>query len=86
MGNDANPKKLTGSGTTTLGQAFVYGISINKTLTGTLTINESGTAVGAFAIGTTPGMYMTHPGGVRYSILTAVLSAGDDVTIFTKGL
>lgn len=84
MGNDSYPKKLAGTATTTLNSTFLYGININKTLTGTLTINESGTAVGQFAIGTAPGMYHTAPNGVRYAVLTLVLSAGDDVTAFIK--
>jgi hypothetical protein len=82
----ANVLKLTGTGTTTLNQCIVYGISINKTLAGTLTVNENGTAVGQFAIATAPGDYHNVPGGVRYYKLTLVLSAGDDVTVFTKGL
>ncbi len=84
MGNDANPKKLTGTATTTIGSCLMYGISVNKTLTGTLTINESGTAVGQLAIGTPAGMYHIASHGVRYSVLTLVLSAGDDVTAFTR--
>lgn len=84
MGNDSNPTKLTGTGTTTIGSCFLMGICINKTLTGTLTVNESGTAVGAFAISTTPGSYHTLPNGGRYANLTLVLSAGDDVTVYTK--
>lgn len=86
MGNDANVLKLTGSGTTTLNSAFLYGIAINKALAGTLTINENGTAVGQFAIGTTPGTYHQHANGVRYYKLTLVLSAGDDVTVFTRSI
>ena len=84
MGNDSNPKKLTGSGTTTLGSCMVYGINVNKTLTGTLTINEGGSPVGQFAVGTTPATYYVIALGVRFSALTCVLSAGDDVTIFTR--
>ena len=84
MGNDSNPLKLTGSGTTTLGSVFLMGICINKTLTGTLTVNESGTATGQFAIGTTPNTYHALPNGGRYAVLTFVLSAGDDVTVYTK--
>lgn len=84
MGNDSYPVKLTGSGTTTLGSVFLYGICVNKTLTGTLTINETGTAVGQFAIGTTPATYHTLPNGGRYGNLTLVLSAGDDVTAYFK--
>lgn len=84
MGNDSNPKKLTATGTTTFNSCFAYGFSINKTLAGTLTINESGTAVAQFAIGTTPQMVHLIPNGVRYALLTAVLSGADDVTAFTR--
>lgn len=84
MGNDSNPIKLTGSGTTTLGSVFLYSISINKALTGTLTVNESGAAVGAFASTTPPGDYHNLPNGGRYGVLTMVLSAGDDVTVYVK--
>lgn len=84
MGNDSYPVKLTGSGTTTINSAFLYGISINKALTGTLAVNENGVAVANFAIGTSPGMYHTIPNGAAYFKLTCVLSANDDVTIFVK--
>lgn len=89
MGNDASIVKLAGTATTTLtgvSGMMLYNICINKTLTGTLTINENGTAVGAFAIGTTPGNYHQHFGGTRYFKLTLVLSAGDDVSVLTKAL
>lgn len=85
MGDQSNPKKLTGTATTTLTTVLLYNIAINKTLTGTLTVNEAGVAVGLFAIGTTPGNYHQVPAGARYSALTLVLSAGDDVTVFTRG-
>lgn len=85
MGNDSYPKKLTGTGTTTLNSCFLYGIAINKTLTGTLTVNENGSAVAQFAIGTVPGQYHLVPNGVRYAVLTLVLSAGDDCTAFIRG-
>lgn len=84
MGNDSVPIKLTGSATTTLGSVFLMGICVNKTLTGTLTVNETGTAVGAFAATTPPGNYHTLPNGGRYGVLTMVLSAGDDVTVYIK--
>ncbi len=84
MGNDANPIILTASGTTTLNSTFLYGIAINKTLAGTLTINENGVSVGQMAIGTLPGMYHVHANGVRYFKLTLVLSAADNVTAFTR--
>lgn len=84
MGNESNVIKLTGTGTTTLNSVLMFGIAINKTLTGTLTVNENAVAVAQFAIGTVPGTYHTVPNGVRYSKLTLVLSAGDDCTAFTK--
>lgn len=66
------------------GSVFMYAICVNKTLTGTLTINESGTAVGQFAIGTATGTYHIIPNGGRYAVLTLVLSAGDDVTVYFR--
>lgn len=84
MGNDSNPVKLAGTATTTFGNAYLYCININKTLTGTLTINQLGTAVGQFAIGTAVGSYHVVPNGARYASLTMVLSAGDDVTVYTR--
>lgn len=84
MGNDSNPTKLTGTGTTTINSCFLYGIAINKALAGTLVVNENGVAMANFAIGTVPGMYHVVPNGATYFKLTCVLSAADDVTIFTK--
>ena len=89
MENDAYPLQLTGSGTTTpggLSGTKLYGVNVNKTLTGTMTIKENGTAVGTFAATTPPGMYHFIPQGVRYFKLTIVLSAGDDVTAFVRPL
>ena len=80
----ANPKILTGSGTTTLGSVFLMGININKTLTGTLTITDGAATIATFAIGTTPGMHFVVPGGIRFTNFVAVLSAGDNVTVFTQ--
>lgn len=84
MGNDSFPVKLAGTATTTFGSVFLMGICVNKTLVGTLTVNESGTAVGAFAATTPPGSYHILPNGGRYSILTIVLSGADDVTVYVK--
>lgn len=84
MLNDSNPKKLTGAGTTTIGACLQFGVCINKTLIGTLDIKESGTSVAQFAIGTVPGTYHLAANGVRYSLLTYVLSAADDVTALTR--
>ena len=86
MGNESNPKKLTGTGTTTIGSCSVYGININNTLTGTLTVNESGTAVAQFAIGTIPATYFVIAEGVRFTNLSLVLSAADNVTLFSKAI
>lgn len=84
MGNESNVKLLTGSATTTIGSALLFGISINKTLTGTLIVKESTGAVGTFAIGTTPGTYWLSSNGIRFASLSFTLSAGDDVSAFTK--
>ncbi len=84
MGNDSYPVKLSGTATTTLNSCLLMGININKTLAGTLTINDSAVAKGQFAIGTLPGMYHALPNGTRYAALTLVLSAGDDVTAFIR--
>jgi hypothetical protein len=84
MGNDSNPKKLTGSATTTIGSSLLYGISINTTLTGTLIVKESTVAIGTFAIGTVAGTYWIVPNGTRFASLSFTLSAADDVTAFTK--
>lgn len=84
MGNDSNPIKLAGTATTTFGDAYLYCISVNKALVGTLTINQNGTAIGSFAIGTNPGSYHVVPNGARYYKLTMVLSAADDVTVYTR--
>lgn len=84
MGNDANIKQLGGTATTTIGSCFLYNICINKTLTGTLAVKEGSNTVATFAIGTTPGNYHQHAGGVRYGSLSLVLSAGDDVSVLTK--
>lgn len=86
MLNDSNPKKLTGSGTTTFGSVLLYGVSVNAPLTGTVAIKESGTAVGTLAASTAAGTYHAIPNGVRYANLTIVLSAGDDVTVFTRAV
>lgn len=80
---DSNPKKLAGTATTTIGACLLYGICINKTLVGTLTVQEGATAVGAFAVGTAPGTYHMLPNGGRYANLQLVLSGADDVTVYT---
>jgi len=84
MGNDSYPVKLTGSATTTLGAVFIYGISVNKTLTGTLTVNDGASNKAIFAIGTTPDTYHLLPSGSRYASFAAALSAGDDVTVHMR--
>lgn len=86
MGNDSNPKKLTPSATTTLGSVMCYGIGINKTLAGTITVNESNTNIAILAIGTVAGTYHAIPNGVRYSSLAIALSAADDASVFTRAI
>lgn len=84
MGNESNPKKLAGTASTTLGSVLLFGISVNTTLTGTLIVKEGATALGTFAIGTTPGTYWLVTNGVRFANLVLTLSAADDATVFTK--
>ena len=84
MGNDSYPVQLAGSATTTIGSAFLYSISINKTLTGTVIVKEGANTIGTLAIGTTAGDYHNLPNGGRYANLSFVLSAGDDVTAYFK--
>lgn len=84
MGNDTNPKKLTGSATTTLGAVYLCGISVNKTTTGTVTVNDGVTNRAIFAASTPVGMYHAVPFGATYANLAIALSAGDDVTVFVR--
>jgi hypothetical protein len=84
MGNDAGVKQLTASGTTTLGSVFLYNICVNKTLTGTITINEGANTVGILDIGTLAGNYHQHSFGTRYYSLSIVLSAADDASVLTR--
>lgn len=84
MGNDSNPKALTGSATTTIGSVFLMGITIGATLTGTITVKEGTNTIVVLAIGTPAGDYLNIPNGVRYSALSFVLSAGDAAAAFTK--
>lgn len=84
MGNDSNPVKLAGTATTTLGSVFLYSVSINKTLTGTLVVEDGTNVLANFASTTPPGDYHNLPSGARYQNLQCILSAGDDVTVFVK--
>jgi hypothetical protein len=84
MGNDSYPVKLTGTADTTLGSCLLFGISINKATTGTVTPKEGSTALGQFAASTAAGMYWTVPNGARFANLVITLSAADDVTAFVK--
>jgi len=84
MGNDSNPKQLAGTATTTFGSVLLMGVTINKVLTGTVVIKEGTSTVGTIAASTAAGDYHNIPSGVRYSSLSIVLSAGDDVTAFTR--
>lgn len=86
MSKIKTPTKCTGTGDTTKGQVVLTAININKTLTGTVTVKETATALGQFAIGTTPGQYWYDEDGAGFANLVISLSAGDDVTIFTSGV
>jgi len=84
MGNDSNPRKLTASATTTLGAVYCYCISVNKTLTGTVTINDGNSNKGILAVGTLAGSYHVVPFGATYANLAIALSTTDDVTAFVR--
>lgn len=84
MGNDSNPKILTGSASTTIGSCLLYGISVNTALAGTLLVKEGATTLASFAIGTVAGTYWIVPNGTRFGNLVFTLSAGDNVTVFTR--
>ena len=95
MGNDSNPKKLTNSGgsgspwTTTFGSVLCYGININKTLTGTLTIQSggaSGTVIGIIAAGTIAGEYWYSNTGTEIQDLAIINSATEDVTVLYRNI
>lgn len=64
----------------------LMGIFINKTTTGTVTIKNSSTTIGAMAIGTTPGTYWLSDGGVEINDLQIVTSAADDLTVSWNNL
>jgi hypothetical protein len=84
MGNDSYPVLCTASGTTTIGSCILFGVSVNKTTTGTITVQESSSSVGAFAASTPVGMYYSTATGTRFANLEVVLSTTDNVTIFVK--
>ena len=64
----------------------LFGISINKTLTGTLTVKAGATTIGTFAIGTVVGMQWYTDTGVEVQDLQLVTTANDDITVFWKNL
>lgn len=84
MGSDSNPKQLTASATTTIGSVFLYGICINKVLTGTITVKDGTSVVGTIAASTVAGMFFAVPNGIRFTNLVIILSAADDATCFTR--
>jgi len=85
MGNDSYPVKLTASSTTILGSVFLYALAINKTLSGTVAINQGpSTSVAVFAATTPPNTYHVIPNGARYADLRIGLSTTDDVTAFIR--
>lgn len=86
MGNDSYPLKLTVSATTTLGSVMVYAIGVNKTLSGTVTVDNDTARIASFVATTPVGTYHVVPNGTRYSNLKVGLSTTDDVTIFTRAI
>lgn len=84
MGNDSNPTKLTASATTTLGAVYLYAISINKVLAGTVTVNDGIANKAIFPAAVAAGTYHVVPNGAAYASLAIALSTTDDVTVFTR--
>lgn len=84
MGSDSYPVKLTASATTTLGSVFLTAICVNKTLVGSLTVNDGVANKAIFAATTPVGSYHTLPNGGRYANLAANLSGADDVTVYVR--
>lgn len=64
----------------------VMGIFINKTLTGTVSVQSGATVVGSFAIGTVPNTYWITDNGTEVANLQIVTSAADDLTISWNNL
>lgn len=77
------PTKCTASGTTTKGQVVLGSLNINKTLVGTVDIQEGATSLAQFAVGTPPGQYFYDDSGSGFANLQIVLSGADNVTILT---
>ena len=76
------------TGTTNLNKGkpgVLYGIGVNKALTGTVTVSDAGTTLAILTNGTTAPLGMTlnpGPGGTPFQNLSVALSATEDITIF----
>lgn len=76
------------SGTTNLKKGspgVLYGVSVNKALTGTVTVSDAGTTLGILTNGTTAPLGMnfaTGAGGMPFQNLSVACSATEDITIF----
>lgn len=72
---------------TAIARVNLAGISVNKTLVGTIAIKAGTTTIGTLAIGSLAGNYWTTEDGIEIASLTIVSSSGsDDVTIFWNNL
>lgn len=62
-------------------RVVIHGIEINKTTTGTITINAGATPIGIIAIGTIPGSYWESTNGIEVESANIVNSATEDFTV-----
>ena len=87
----SNYTYITAAGTKVIGPAAgvgtgrrtnCTGISINKTLAGTMTIMSGGTQIGQYAVGQTPGLVWHLDGGVEVPDLQIITTMAEDITVF----
>ncbi len=83
------PKHATSGTTTIKGPVSLGGISINKALTGTVTVSDASGTLAVYTNGTTaPLGYVNFGGpdggGAIVGNLSVVLSATEDITIFVR--
>jgi hypothetical protein len=77
---------ITTAATTTINKnqpCLLMGISVNKALTGTVTVADGTTTIAVLTNGTTAplGMTLNTTGGIPFGSLTVVNSATEDLTV-----
>ena len=84
-------KYITGAATTTfagneLTKVILHGISVNKAVTGTITVKSGSTILGVIAAGSAAGMYFHSECGVYIESLTIVNGSTEDFTVFYQNI